>query len=358
MALVSLRQPFIFAPITSDLGAVGTASTFTFDAASDGIAVVFRSPATALDKVSFRSETYTSTGTLECSIQTVDTSGLPTGTVVGSTPTVSITSGPTNWEVTGLAATGLSLTTQYAIVIQAQAGFAGNFTLRSTGEGSVVPPDVHPYMLTKNGAGAWTKTSFAGFGGAVGIGDTSRYYMLPYMLGGHDIGTGTAVTSTSDPREVGCIFQIPFKARLSGVVAYHNRAGASADSSFHLYSTPLGTPVEQLTISIDDDQERTGTGWRYYNFGSTYEISINTNYVIAIQSAGSNGVGLTELTCESNAVLDCFFDKNVYKAYRATTGSTTFSTTDTVCPFIFPVFDQMDDGASAGGGLSAIGYAQ
>lgn len=357
MALQTLRQPKIWGPHQQDFGSGGTASAFTFDAASDGIAVIFRSPVTSLDKVSFRSESYTSTGTLECSIQTVGTDGLPSGTVVGSTPTVSITAGTTNWEVTGLDATGLSLTTQYAIVIQAQAGFAGNFTLRHSGEGSLAPTISHPYLLTKNGAGAWSKIAFGGFGGAIGVGDTSRYYAIPYMLGGHDIAASATVTSTSNPREIGVIFQVPFKARLSGFAVGLGKAGGSADHSFHFYTTPLGTPTEQLTISIDDDQDRTTGGWRYYNFGSTYELSTNTDYVLAVQSSGTNGVFFQEVTCGSNAVLDAVWDKNMYKAYRATTGSTTFSTTNTVLPWFFPVFDQLDDGASSGSGLSAFGFA-
>lgn len=354
MAMQALRGKFIYAPHSADFLAGGTVLTVQINAAGEGLALGFRAQGSTVDKAAFRVEGVVTPGDLDVSIQTLATTGLPDGTPIGSTINVNV-SGAGVVEVTGLNATGLG-DADYCLVIVGESGFAGDLTVR-TSEGAPAVIANTPY-ISVNVTGSFVKnTSTAvGAGFAFAVGDGTGYWNIPGWLGPYDLVTTSAITSSSTPRELGNLFNLPFAATLWGVAFRTAYAGAAADGAFTVYSTPAGTPTSMTSATLDDDTVvSTATRVQLMKFDDEVDWSINTDYVIGVTSTGANGITTMRLDYGNNAQLDALLSKNITAVDRATTGATSFTPDTDSCHCIWPIFSKLSDNVSAGGGTTIAG---
>lgn len=355
--------PFLGAIPTGNITtAVGSNANFTFNAAGDKIAFVFQAPsATVPDIVAFRCDTVTTAGTagaVDCTLETLDTAGLPSGTPVTGSATASVT-----FSTVGVkTASGLSGTatvtqgTQYAIVLTAGAGWDRALTLLvSTGESQGALG--MPYNLTKDTAGAWTKRIVGpNLGWCIGLAAAGGTYLhIPGLGGAYSDASLQAFNDATNPDERGNRFSLPFPATIYGALVmstWGSAPGANDNFSLSIYTSHTSaTPTQAETIAIDGDAQVQGLS-HVILFDTGVDIAANTVFALAIKAAGTEDANMVRWTYASNAHLASHLGTNVYSTTRNNaTGA--FTDNSTMVYGIYPLISKLDDGA--GGGVTIAG---
>ncbi len=152
---------------------------------------------------------------------------------------------------------------------------------------------------------------------------------------------------------VGNVFQVPFSCAIDAIVALVNPSAGGADFSLVLYSTPLGTPAVVEAIAFDANQIAvTGTRWQIANLTTPRTLTINTDYAIAVRqdSATNLTVPLYDVSVTTHFKVngmgaECY-------AANSTAGATFAQQNSGKRRYhIYARISQLDDGATAGGGL-------
>jgi hypothetical protein len=177
-----------------------------------------------------------------------------------------------------------------------------------------------------------------------------------YVLPGSTVyGVAQTFNSGSTPDERALIFQLPFKATISGIYAILGSVASTDDFEAILYSNPLGTPVAESTITIDADYTDSAGSQTIFvgNLGSGYTLSANTLYAVAIRPTTANSIQTHDYAFGSTVLMKpTTLGSNWYLGTRSNqTGA--FSTTTTTIPHIGLWLSQFDDGE--GGGAVWIG---
>lgn len=357
MTLQAVNSPIPWAPFFPGgyvfSSSLGSDSTFTFNAAADKLAIVFQaSSSTPPDQVKFRVTSYTSTGTIDATIETIDaTTGFPSGTPVTNTATGSVSVSSTGTKTcTGMAGTGtLTVGAQYAIVLAATGGFAGNFNvLRTSGINGQVGS---PYSLTKDSAGAWTKISTTNTGYAFGLFTAGGASINVPGLSGAFTAALTAFSDSTNPDERGNRFQLPFPQTCYGALIYASLGSTPADAnsfSLSLYSSHTsGSPTQLATQAFDGDIMEIGSA-RILRFSAGVNLSSNTVYGLAVKATSSGNINLLRHSYASAAELGCYLDDNFYSTAR-NNSSGAFTDTNTEVYAVYPLLSAFDDATGSGG---------
>jgi len=172
---------------------------------------------------------------------------------------------------------------------------------------------------------------------------------IPYFSG----GSAYDFASTSNPDEIGLIFQVPFKCKIDGAVIVGIGNNAAADATMRLYSTPTGTPTEMASYTIYGERSNNATDDRLMriSFSNEYELMPNTDYCIAIEAIGASNFSLGYITLADANHRDANGYNNCRKGYR-TNGSGAFSETTTEIPLMAVNISRIDDGL--GGGVASF----
>ena len=111
-----------------------------------------------------------------------------------------------------------------------------------------------------------------------------------YFYGGFVASNAASVTwnNASAQKEYGNLIQLPFPAKVYGIIASIDAAG---NYDAILYSDPLGTPASQRSVSVDEDPVGVGTSAVYCSlFTTPYDIAANTPYVAAIKPTTTDNI--------------------------------------------------------------------
>lgn len=93
--------------------------------------------------------------------------------------------------------------------------------------------------------------------------------------------TARTFNSGSAPNEYGQLFNLPFPVRISGLFGFID---PDANYDLVLYSTPLGTPVAQKTLSFDLNTASVAAGRRVQGvFPSPYDVAGNTDFAVVVK---------------------------------------------------------------------------
>lgn len=100
-------------------------------------------------------------------------------------------------------------------------------------------------------------------------------------------GTGTA-------DEYGNLLYYPHTFYAFGIAVLGNYAGTSSDTELLLYSTPLGTPAVQRTITVDATQLglTAGMGHFFHLFSTPYLVKAYTEHAVTIRPTTANNVSI------------------------------------------------------------------
>ena len=175
-------------------------------------------------------------------------------------------------------------------------------------------------------------------------------YTLPVVsFDGPAINTGTGATTGT---RRGVRFSIPVPARLAKI---HPRISylTNADWDLILYDDSGGALQTMLSV-VGDTQRSSGGGGGFELPVNPYTIAANTFYKLAIVPTTANSVTLREATVGSGMLSACPMGTNWQSTAYI---SSAWSVITDSHPFISLGFDQVDNGASAGGLLTHPGMA-
>ena len=364
MALVALPRPFILIPDGMlPLGglstAAGSASGITFNGAGDKIAWIFQARSTTPpDSIRFVVSSYTSSGTVDATLETVASDGTPSGTPVTNSGTASVTVGsPAGYKVTsgGLAGTAsLTVGTVYAIVLTAAGGFGGNFVIParygSTGQFGL------PYALTKDSAGAWTKLSSGESGWLVGAADSGGTVMqLGGMIGACTGYAYQAFADATNPDERGTRFVPAAPMTVCGAAYFYTGGSAPATADAHTVKllssvSSGGTPTEERTYVSGGGEQMSG-GPHVCFFSSGYDVAAGSSYGLTLKADSTDNANFLRLDYNANSDLAGLAGVDAHSITRNGGGTVTYDTAKVYA--IWPIISHIDDGSGGGGGLAA-----
>ena len=353
MALVSLKKPIPFGPVFGVMSAAASVGTVVADANGEGMALIFVAETGALiDSVAFRVSAVVDTPTVDVSIQTLDTSGNPSGTIVGGSSTQnSGTLTATTIIVSGLNAQLVEGTAYAAVIVAAGIGGTDSATLIHR-LSDVNNLQAFPHASTNTGAG-WVKNNDAQTGCPIALGTSSTAWLSWSGIQGPHTFSVPTYADSSNPDEKGLRFTIPAIVRVTGLVGAFE---VGTGGTFHIVMTDAsGNDVGSTLASFDTDLLGGGVdrGLTFLKFATPFTTVANTVYVVSVKATSTALVEMIQVDFLNNSLLDAWYSKDWYLVTRqnSTTGSGVAWTDDTASvPLIWPLIDQIHDGASAGGG--------
>jgi len=313
------------------------------DATGEKVGFVFQVPKTGtIDRVCFRVRDVTTSQTLRAGLETVDaTTGAPTGTQYGGSA-VGTQAAPvqqTFYEVTLGTAASATAGDTVALVVQFDST-VGNLRLGQIDGLSGGPRAGIPYI--NHYTTAWAKSQSGVPLMAIRYDDGSYENIgaMPFAS-----RTDTAFNSGSTPDEIGNYFTLPGPMRAAGVFAIATPTGAF-DIVFYEGSTAL------RTISVDPDVVGNAGAVEFFlRFSSPVSLTASTAYRIVFKPTTTTNISVRQLGVLSTAMLDVLpGGSDWYKTSRSDAGSWTEDNTARIWGLGI-LFDQIDDGASAGGGV-------
>ena len=336
----------LFVPVPGNIEFYGASSYVTLDAQNEAYAAIFQIPKTGtLTDVAFALGTVTTGSDYTLRIETVDTTtGFPTGSLYDASGTGSgtIADGDDNTiescQING--GTGITVTKGNVVaVVIAMTSASPNLRINYQPSGIAYG---FPYSCNYIGAPAWADA--AGRPNvALNIGGWCSCGASPFC----QVFTNEAIALGY---ERGILMNFPFKCRITGASVYVSTYGV--DIKLVIYSDPTGaTPVAELTSDTFYGERAGGNVARinHYLFNSTFTPTINTNYVLALQAVQANPY-LYYWSYPNNTYAAAYPMGSAMTWYGRNGTSGAFSETNTRVPCLFPLVDQLDDGASTGGG--------
>ena len=217
-----------------------------------------------------------------------------------------------------------------------------------------------PYIVQDVGAG-WSK-AIIGSGGdnffPVALQyDDDVWYPIPCCAPISAFPTATVLTSSSNPREAGNLFQVPVPLRINGYAFGATFSGNTSGVKVHLYDA---ADVELAVATLANGSAESGTGsgtgtgingWVRGSFPTSVELDAATNYRLVLEGIGVGTVTIFSASVPSVAAKTAApFGPN----YSATTRPAAGAWTNTATNFFYltPYFDAIDPikGNFGGGG--------
>lgn len=273
-------------------------------------------------------------------IETVDTSGLPTGTLWSTTTNISTGTLSSGWSVHALTSSA-SITRGDVFAVRL------NYTSGTNIRVDDITSTVMLYHHVLNGT--------ASAQGIVpwGIGSSATSM---YKLGGAwpISGLSSANTNNTDSARRGMLFQVPFKCRVVGC-RYVMPASSSGDFDVGIRDN-AGTEVSSSLTTVDRSQLlQYGNQINEVMFDSSAELSIGTNYRLSFEPTSATNVTLYHVTVSDQAIRSGLPGGTACQLTTYTTSGGWVDSATTTVPMIDLVIDQLDDGVSTGGRAKVIG---
>lgn len=159
--------------------------------------------------------------------------------------------------------------------------------------------------------------------------------------------TSVAFNTGSAATIIGAKFRLPFPSRAVGCYVYLD-LDANADLILYADGSP-GT--ELMNISLDSNKRRVITGQLFrILFDAPVSITKDTWYRLALKPSTTTSITLYHMDVNSTAIVDSL-ELGQNFLYSTSAGGA-WTDTSTRRPFMGLIFDQFDDGVSAGGPVS------
>jgi len=345
-------------------------TTLTFDSTADRIGYVGQAyQADSISKVLFRTGTVTTGCTVKIEIQSVS-NGRPSGSLIaaGASGTVAIADSDDNVWKTVTIGTPYTFAAgeEFAIVLSYSSGTTPNLLL-NTGAGDTGGwmTTMYGIRLQDAGAGSWAVlTTGRPLEWVVEMTNAGGAVTFPGLTPLNGDGTLTAFNSGSNPNERALKFVAPFKCRVIGVSAALSNLAAGADLNAYLWDdtdNPGAGPTPlAATNTIDGDfpSSATADGVSHFFFTAPVTLTAGATYYLGLKPATANNIGLIELSAAGTGASSTGirgFGLGSTTAHLATrqwvsTDPGAWTATTTTLPGLSLIIDQLDDGASAGGG--------
>jgi hypothetical protein len=272
-----------------------TFDAFTIDATTEKMAMVFVAQASdTITHLGFKYGIRTGTPpTYRISLQALDTSGNPDGTILGGGSPASATFTPpadttwnNTWQWVALSNSfAITLGTLYAVVVDYSSGTcnAGNNSsfVYSTSAGGSFDRWGTGYGLTNTGS--WAKA----VPGPFGYKSAGSVYGLP-------IQAQTTSTVGTNGHRAACKFTLPTNfASTFQVAGFRIRTDSESAAGSNKYGiwNAAGTALQDLTLDSDAHVSPANTNrgaWIYFDEGTLATLNAGTAYYYGIERVGSS----------------------------------------------------------------------
>ena len=293
-----------------------------------------------ISKIGFLVGTVTSAQTLKVSLQGVDGSGNPDGTILAAGNAYGTQTSPgssTFYTVTLTGAATVTMGQAIAVVIEFNAT-VGNLNIRGVQEvTSVLYNNTYSLLYT---------TSWAKAGGHPNVSleysDGSYAGGMTYPISAFALNI---INSGSTPDEVGIYFQLAFPCRIIGGWA---AIDLDADATLKLYDSDGSTVLKSISI-VSAQRQNDGRYFTEYLFSSSQELLKNTWYRLTLLPGSVTDITVVGFSLPSVAAMDSLpLGQNCYETYRTNAGAWTQVTTNR--PMMGLLIDALDDGVGGSGG--------
>jgi hypothetical protein len=260
--------------------------------------------------------------TINWRVETLDADGLPSGTLwaANTSFTQAVGTGSANaWmNITLTAAASIAANDSFAVIMEWSAG--SSLSVRYACD---IRLGYHPYVATKEAAGAWGKVAgdpVIGFQIAT-AGDVPQPNCWPIQA----LGT-TALNTGTTPDEVGNRFQIPPYAAVLGLWWL----GIAAGDYDALLSS--GDAVEDVMETVVVDKDHSGSlanyGIHRHCFANREQISGVTNYNLTLRPSSATSITIPYVDTNTAAWMDQLqLGQNMHSVSRSDAGAFTALTT-------------------------------
>jgi len=290
----------------------------------------------AIHKIHFRVATVTTDAALDVRVETVDSTGSPTGTLFatntnGNSPTAHAAS--TWYSVTLTADAAPAMGDKFAIVINRSGAGTISLTIADGFEGSgLVWSGLYPRRATFGTV--WTKDDVAPNVGIELADGTFLNHGGVMHTGVLDSGSAFAFKVGDATNEEGNYFTAPFSARVIGMFA-RLKQGSAAEGQyeFNLYDGSLSAPASALGTFTEDSTSHLNN-----NYGTHIGFFAAPAYIIEGKpyracvycSAATSGVTLERFRVSAQAhLIGTPGGDGTYRTSRVKAGPGTFSNTVT-----------------------------
>lgn len=320
-------------------GAGSGYSTMALDASGEQAAFIFQIPESGtVDAIRIRVVGATTPELLRVGLYTVDASGNPTASAYGGMVAGTGTPAANSDLRVALATSATVVAGEFAAVVVEFDSAVGAVSIgRAFNPQSNIP---YSALFTASWAKSHEPPVFAlEYAGGI---YHNAFGVLPFT-GGMSAESFHLNTGIFD--EYGFLWTPPFPGRLRGVLAFLGPGG----NAYELVRYDGTTPVE--TLAFDGDYAGNG-GLRVTTLllPTPAVFAAGDPVRVAIRPTTGSGIFLAHGTVGDAAVLGAWFGAGFTLCRRLDQGAWTDETT--MVPFMFPLFDQLDDGA--GGGSSGL----
>ena len=335
-------------PITNVDGIVGT----TLDATGERCGQVLMISKTGnIRNVWIRTGSVTNGDDLKISLQGVNSSGLPDGTIKG-TGNAGYVVATINDSDDNIWAGPFQLGVDVAVTQGETISLVVEWS--SYTDGSLVIPLASPFLDKYN---CYQVTDLTATPGTWRKATTSHQCIaLEYDDGTYMVGNIGAIYSrrgtvnvNTTPDEYGNLFQMPFPCRAIGFWIY---ADPDYDAVLTLYDASSNI-LANATIEAD---YRYATSESYFEVffdsdpAANVTLAKDTDYRMVVASTSSKNISFKDLSVPEAAAMKVMdLGTSCYMTYRTDGGTWTESTTRRVCMGL--ILDQLDNGVGSGGGL-------
>lgn len=333
-------------------------TTFTLNETTDRMCQLFEWPVSGtVTDVAFSTGTVTTgDSAMIVELVAVDATGLPDSSDTLITANASGTSNVANTDDNVIktaqinSGTGVSVTKGALCSLNCRLSTVGGGETLQIRYWSTTPASNFPYTVTKDGAGAYTKS--AGLPNCAVKIDGTWYSVSQYM----PLVSNTVSTSiSSDDDERGSRIYLPFKARVIAIVAAPYLATTNTpEVEFRLYSGWTSPSLLANTATRNHNYMSSNVVGRQliWYLDTAQTLSASTNYSVMCHRTSASGIpqllGFTIDTTYAGCL--------TYGAYSTLYGRSGLSgdfseISATTMPQIGLLIDQLDDGTGSGGGL-------
>lgn len=322
----------------------------TLNADNEKIATIMQAPKTGtIDRVAYRMGTVTTEGTLDIRIETIDSSGLPTGTLwatnTNATRLVTTGDAAATLETTLTAGASVNRGDLFAVVINLTAGGGDMTVSRVAGpEGYEGFPSTIPYT------NSWGSKNAEKLAGAIRYSDAT----YPFTGGALPVTSiaSTSFSSGSATNERGNVFIPTFDCKVNGVWVGTTTTTATADFTVRL----LNSSSTIMTSRAVEAGAGNGATIRSYFFDSEQTLDAGSTYRITCKATGASnltlrGVGWTSTMAEA-------MPRSGWGFTMTTRNGDAGAWTDTANSMhqMGVIISSVDDGAAGGGSAEPVNY--
>ena len=341
MALQTIKGGLVI-PQPQTVASPAISATMALTAVNYKGAFILQAPKTGnISAIAFLASAFTTQADIDVRIETINTSGDPSGTLWAANTNAAYSVTSIGWKETAAL----------------------------TASAAVVAGDLIAVVFANPGAGtpSWVLASvygnFSNMGQNLPYGDLyttawAHADRIPIIALKYDDGTyesypciplsaitAIAFNTGSAATIIGAKFKLPFPARAVGCYVYLD-LDANADLILYADGSP-GT--ELMNISLDSNKRRATSGQLFrILFDAPVSITKDTWYRLALKPTTVTSITLYHMDAASTAIIDGM-ELGQNFLYSTSAGA---AWTDTITrrPFMGLILDQFDDGVSTGGG--------